>query len=112
MNDNDKILLAASSIISGKEFIQIAEQEGLTLNITLVGSGEEALLASRSDAYDLLIAELSLIGMPGDELCRQIKASNPKIQTLCLACLKFVYYFFSISSLNIPITQAQYFPTE
>ena len=41
-----------------------------------VASGEEALLAIKSDKPDLLLVDIAMPGIHGDELCRRLKIDN------------------------------------
>ena len=52
---------------------------------TIVGDSVGALLeASASARYDLLVTDLIMPGMKGDELARRLRASDPRLKVLYL----------------------------
>ena len=51
------------------------------IDATIVTSGEEALTRLISEAYDLILLDISLPGISGLEVCRQLKA-DPQLQDI------------------------------
>ena len=50
-------------------------------SITTARSGEEALEIARRERPDVVVSDLTMPGLPGDELCRQIKADPDLART-------------------------------
>ncbi len=49
---------------------------------TTVRSAEEALAVAQGASFDLLITDLAMPGIPGDELARRLRQSNPGLKIL------------------------------
>jgi two-component system response regulator RegX3 len=45
--------------------------------VEALGDGESALAAAGADAYDVVILDLMLPGVPGTEVCRKLRAGSP-----------------------------------
>lgn len=62
------------------DLMQLALSRSL-IDATLITSGEEALTRLTSEDYDLVLLDITLPGMSGLDLCRQLKA-DPRLKCL------------------------------
>ena len=68
------------------DFIQRGlKAEGWT--VTLAGNGETGLDLAEQDDYDVIVLDLMLPGMSGQELCRRLRARNNLTPVLMLSAL-------------------------
>ena len=56
-------------------------------SIDHVGSGEEALAHAQATAYDVILLDLMLPGIQGQEVCRKLRARQAKVPILMLTAL-------------------------
>ena len=97
LEENSRGDAAAKSVIDKKIRILIVDDDISILNmekirlgkdgwkVTTASSGSQALeLLSGEDAFDLVITDLKMPEMNGDELCRKIKARFKKIPVILL----------------------------
>ncbi|MEN0067522.1 MAG: hybrid sensor histidine kinase/response regulator [Myxococcota bacterium] len=54
------------------------------LDVTCVGSGEEALRRLASEPYDVLLTDQRMPGMSGVELCERVRSSHPAVERIII----------------------------
>ena len=78
----EKILIVDDEEVLRNLANEILSEEGY--QVSLAGSGEEALGYFNRDSFDLVIADLKMPGMDGMELLKKIKEKDPDAQVILL----------------------------
>lgn len=68
-------VVLAEDDVDIRDLVQLV-LEGLDLSVTAVGNGEEALAACRRSSPRLLLLDITMPGMSGLEVCREIRADE------------------------------------
>lgn len=67
---------------------RIAISKNTDYNVLCAGSGQEALAKAATDNPDLILMDISMPGMDGYEVCRELR-KNPKTRDLPVVLLSF-----------------------
>lgn len=78
-----RVLFVLSSESPSADDLDIIKRDGL--EPVFVSSAEDALTVLQRQEIDIVVAELSLPGMPGDHLCKQIRQNGMNVHVI-LAC--------------------------
>ena len=70
------------------EMLRIELTAGGEYDVTIAGSGEEALELLRGQSFDLYIVDFFLPGISGAELCRQIRELHPAAPVIACSASK------------------------
>ncbi len=70
------------------EMLRIELTAGGEYDVTIAGSGEEALELLRGESFDLYIVDFFLPGISGAELCRQIRELHPAAPVIACSASK------------------------
>lgn len=73
-------VVLAEDDVDIRDLVQIV-LEGLGLTVTAVGTGSEALQACRDEQPKFLLLDITMPGMNGLEVCREVRA-DPEISEL------------------------------
>lgn len=68
-------VVLAEDDVDIRDLVQLV-LEGLDLSVTAVGNGEEALAACRERTPRLLLLDITMPGMSGLEVCREIRSDE------------------------------------
>jgi DNA-binding response OmpR family regulator len=68
-------VVLAEDDVDIRDLVQIV-LEGLDLTVTAVGTGSDALAACRENAPKLILLDITMPGMNGLEVCREIRADE------------------------------------
>lgn len=68
-------IVLAEDDVDIRDLVQIV-LEGLDLSVTAVGTGRDALRACRADLPRLVLLDITMPGMNGLEVCREIRADD------------------------------------
>jgi DNA-binding response OmpR family regulator len=68
-------VVLAEDDVDIRDLVQIV-LEGLDLTVTAVGTGSDALAACREQAPRLILLDITMPGMNGLEVCREIRADD------------------------------------
>jgi len=79
----DKILIIEDDRAVQKALLRLFEGEGFAVEIA--GNGAEGLARFRESPPSVLVLDLSLPGMPGQDVCREISQSAPSLPIIILS---------------------------
>lgn len=77
-------ILAVDDSVTMRKILEITFA-GTEFNVVAVGSGDAALAKLKSDAFGLVISDITLEPTNGYELCKQMKATAPSTPVLLLS---------------------------
>jgi CheY-like chemotaxis protein len=78
-----RILVVDDERIVCRAVQKVLEIEGY--DVDLATSGEEAVAKAKTDDFNLAFIDLVLPGIDGVEVCKQLKAINPKIKAVIMS---------------------------
>jgi CheY-like chemotaxis protein len=81
--DKQRILLVEDEPYALEALVEMLEAEGYT--VTPCGSGEEALMALKQDAYDVLLTDIVMPGQNGTEVARHACIAQPSIRVILMS---------------------------
>jgi len=79
----DKILIIEDDRAVQKALLRLFEGEGFAVEVA--GNGAEGLAMFRESPPSVLVLDLSLPGMPGQDVCREISQSSPTLPIIILS---------------------------
>lgn len=77
-----QILLVEDNVMNSTFVTAVLEPEGNS--VTLAVTGPDGLAAAQRDPFDLIVLDIELPGLRGDEICRQLRAAGVRTPMVAL----------------------------
>lgn len=77
-----RILLVEDNVMNSTFVTAVLEPEGNS--VTVAVTGPDGLFAAQHDPFDLILLDIELPGLRGDEICRQLRAGGLRTPMVAL----------------------------